>query len=202
MITYKNYLDCTYNHPRGIVQSNFIYGDLECISLTEYEDICEYLDIIFFEGFHFKSRIVQYYTFSPFSHVGIFLGKNVHTSFAEVVPREGFTLGSIAKYKKYKGNMYVARIQSLGTRGPHIANTIFEMHQHTKYINRVVYQVLQKIINRRSSKKSYQRIICSELVEDVFKLLDLDYKNREGDLVYPSDIEKSEDVKLIYKLAL
>ena len=169
--------------------------------MQEYSNVSETLDIIFFEGFHIKSRIVQYLTFSPFSHIGILLGEDVFSSFAEVAPNNGFYFGSIEKYKDYKGNIYVSRIRSNKLTGDlDIIKSLIKKHQNTKYINLVGYKVFQKIVLRRAKNNSESRYICSELVEDVFKLLNISYKRRERDFVYPSDIEKSDSVEFLYKL--
>ena len=65
-----------------------------------------------------------------------------------------------------------------------------------------MYKVMEKFFFRKTTKYSKERYICSELVQDVFDLLGCKYNSREGDFVYPSDIEKSETIRIIYKLDL
>ena len=198
----NDYLNCNYTHPRGIVKSDDIYCDVKIISLDKYKTSSSSFDIIFLEGYHLKSRIVQYLTYSPFSHVGILLDKNIYSSFAEIIPKKGFEIGSIEKYRNYNGNIFVGRVKHHDSQDISIKDEIMRKFDNVKYENFLSVKVIEKFIRRKTTKYNKRRFICSDLIKQVFKELDWHLNSRVGDFVYPSDIEKTPIVEIIFKLDL
>jgi len=167
-------------------------------------------DLIFCSGNYFFSRLIQKFTKSTWSHVGI-IYKDEALDRILVLESEkvfGVRFAPLSKYlkdyhgknKPYKGYVVLARIH------PEIPLTSLQkavsygMDELTKpYDNweiiRIAIRILFKI-TRREHNRSY---ICSELVQECFnnagiKFLDNDTK------ISPEDIWQNERVQFLYRL--
>lgn len=164
-------------------------------------------DLIFCSGNYFFSRLIQKFTKSVWSHVGI-IYKDDELDRILVLESEklyGVRFAPLSKYvkdyhgknKPYKGKVIIARVNATTNYKQAIS---FGMDELTKpYDNLEVMRIAIRIlfgITRRESNRNY---ICSELVQECFKKNDIIFKDNDTK-ISPDDIWKDDRISLLYRL--
>lgn len=167
-------------------------------------------DLIFCSGNYFFSRLIQKFTKSNWSHVGIVYRDEALDRILVLESEKvfGVRFAPLSKYlkdyhgknKPYKGYVVLARIN---TEIPITAlqQTIsYGMDELTKpYDNWEVIRIAIRIIFKITRREHNRSYICSELVQECFnkagiKFLDKDTK------ISPEDIWQNERVQFLYRL--
>lgn len=164
-------------------------------------------DLIFCSGNYFFSKLIQKFTKSVWSHVGI-IYKDENLDRILVLESEklyGVRLAPLSKYvkdyhgknKPYKGKVIIARVNTTTDYKQAIS---FGMDELTKpYDNVEVIRIAIRIlfgITRRETNRNY---ICSELVQECFKKENIFFKDNDTK-ISPDDIWKDERVNMLYRL--
>lgn len=164
-------------------------------------------DLIFCSGNYFFSKLIQKFTKSVWSHVGI-IYKDEKLDRILVLESEklyGVRLAPLSKYvkdyhgknKPYKGKVIIARVNATTDYKQAIS---FGMDELTKpYDNVEVIRIAIRIlfgITRRETNRNY---ICSELVQECFKKENIIFKDNDTK-ISPDDIWKDERVNMLYRL--
>lgn len=167
-------------------------------------------DLIFCSGNYFFSRIIQRFTKSAWSHVGIIyrdepLGRILVLE-SEMV--YGVRLAPLSKYlkdyhgknKPYKGKVVIARVLPELHQQQMFKGVCFGMDELTRpYDNweiiRIAIRLLFKI-SRRGKNRSY---ICSELVQECFKQAGVRFNDNDTK-ISPDDIWCDSHVQMLYRL--
>lgn len=164
-------------------------------------------DLIFCSGNYFFSKLIQKFTKSVWSHVGI-IYKDEKLDRILVLESEklyGVRLAPLSKYvkdyhgknKPYKGKVIIARVNATTDYKQAIS---FGMDELTKpYDNVEVIRIAIRIlfgITRRETNRNY---ICSELVQECFKKENIFFKDNDTK-ISPDDIWKDERVNMLYRL--
>lgn len=164
-------------------------------------------DLIFCSGNYFFSKLIQKFTKSVWSHVGI-IYKDEKLNRILVLESEklyGVRLAPLSKYvkdyhgknKPYKGKVIIARVNATTDYKQAIS---FGMDELTKpYDNVEVIRIAIRIlfgITRRETNRNY---ICSELVQECFKKENIIFKDNDTK-ISPDDIWKDERVNMLYRL--
>ncbi|MFY7964535.1 MAG: YiiX/YebB-like N1pC/P60 family cysteine hydrolase [Chitinophagaceae bacterium] len=167
-------------------------------------------DLIFCSGNYFFSKLIQKFTKSVWSHVGIVyrdeaLGRILILESEKIF---GVRFAPLSKYlkdyhgknKPYKGKIVVARIN------PQISITLLQnaisygMDELTKpYDNWEVIRIgIRTIfgITRRENNRNY---ICSELVQECFKKAGITFNDNDTK-ISPDDIWNDEKLEFLYRL--
>lgn len=164
-------------------------------------------DLIFCSGNYFFSKLIQKFTKSVWSHVGI-IYKDEKLDRILVLESEklyGVRFAPLSKYvkdyhgknKPYKGKVVIARVNAASNYKQALS---FGMDELTKpYDNLEVIRIAIRIlfgITRRETNRNY---ICSELVQECFKKNDIFFKDNNTK-ISPDDIWKDDRVNLLYRL--
>jgi len=183
------------------------------LNRVQYDSIRSTLktgDLVFCSGNYFFSRIIQRFTKSMWSHVGIVY---YDTSLDRMLILEseklyGVRVAPLSKYikdyhgknKPYKGLITIARIEpELNLEG--IKKGIsFGMDELTKpyddwEILRIAFRILFNIGKRVKDRK----YICSELVQVCFQQMGVvfNYRNK---IISPDDIWKDDRVEMKFRI--
>lgn len=167
-------------------------------------------DLVFCSGNYLFSRIIQKFTKSVWSHVGIIyrdepLGRILILESEKVY---GVRLAPLSKYlkdyhgknKPYKGKVIVARVMPELQQQQMFKGISFGMDELTKpydswEIIRIAVRILFKI-TRRQKNRSY---ICSELVQECFRQAGVRFNDNDTK-VSPDDIWNDTHVQMLYRL--
>lgn len=188
-------------------------AEIENIPPRKYKIIRDDLktgDLIFCSGNYFFSKLIQRFTKSVWSHVGI-IYKDEPLNRILILESEavyGVRLAPLSKYlkdyhgknKPYKGKIIVARIMPEITQEQMFGGVSFGMDELTKpYDNWEIIRIAIRRIFGITRKTQNSNYICSELVQECFKnagvrFLDVDTK------ISPDDIWLDNHVHLMYRL--
>lgn len=182
-------------------------------SPVEYASIRDTLrtgDLIFCSGNYLFSRIIQKFTQSLWSHVGIVyydqaLGRML---ILESEKLYGVRLAPLSKYvkdyhgknKPYRGLIVVGRVEPALTFDQLKSGISFGMDELTKpYDNWEIVRIAFRILFRTGRRVNDRKYICSELVQTCFSKsgVDFPYQNKS---ISPDDIWKDNRLMMKYRL--
>jgi hypothetical protein len=187
--------------------------ELGRLPVRHYESIRNELqtgDIVFCAGGYFFSKLIQRFTKSVWSHVGV-IYKDETLDRVLILESEtfiGVRLAPVSKYvkdyhgknKPYKGKMVIARVFPDADAAKIKKGISHGMDELTKpydnwEIGRIAFRKLFGIGKRADDRK----YICSELVYEVYRhaLVKFSFNNQ---LISPDDIWKDERIKLKYRI--
>ncbi len=183
------------------------------ISPVPYHSIRDTLktgDLVFCSGNYFFSRIIQRFTKSMWSHVGI-VYYDVALDRMLILESEklyGVRIAPLSKYikdyhgknKPYKGLISIARMESELNLEEIKKGICYGMDELTKpyddaEILKIAFRILFKI-GRRVNDRKY---ICSELVQVCYKRMGIvfNYRNK---IISPDDIWRDERLMMKYRI--
>ena len=186
---------------------------LEQIPPRKYKIIRDELktgDIIFCSGNYFFSKIIQRFSKSIWSHVGIIyrdepLGRILVLESEKLY---GVRLAPLSKYlkdyhgknKPYKGKIVVARITPEMPIHQHFKAISYGMDELTKpYDNWEIFRIAIRIIFKITRRKKNRSYICSELVQECYKNAGVRFNDNDTK-ISPNDIWLDEHIQLLYRL--
>jgi Permuted papain-like amidase enzyme, YaeF/YiiX, C92 family len=167
-------------------------------------------DLIFCSGNYFFSKIIQRFTKSVWSHVGI-VYKDEALDRILVLESEtlyGVRLAPLSKYlkdyhgknKPYKGKVILARVQPEIPITQNNKAISFGMDELTKpYDNWEIVRIAIRIVFKITRRAKNRNYICSELVQECFKNAGVRFKDNDTK-ISPDDIWLDEHIQLMYRL--
>lgn len=177
---------------------------LEIYSYNEMRDDLKTGDLVFCSGSYFFSQVIQRFTRSVWSHVGI-IYKDPTLERIFILESEtliGVRLAPLSKYlrdyhgknKPYKGDMVIGRINPK-VDGDKLNHAIsYGMDELTKpYDNWEIIRIAFRILFRVSRRTRDRKYICSELVYDCFDEIGIPFTLRD-EYISPDDIWLDEKV--------
>jgi len=167
-------------------------------------------DLVFCSGSYFFSGLIQRFTRSVWSHVGV-LYHDVALQRLFVLESEtliGVRLAPVSKYlrdyhgrrRPYRGQIVVARVEpEVGVERLRAAIS-FGMDELTKpYDNFEILRIAMRILFRRGRRTRDRKYICSELVHEAFRRAGVPLRLGDG-YVSPDDIWRDEQVRLCWRI--
>ena len=167
-------------------------------------------DLLFCSGSYLFSELIQRFTRSVWSHVGI-VYKDEHLQRVFVLESEtaiGVRLAPVSKYlrdyhgrnRPYRGNIVVARVMP-GVDEDGIKRAIsFGMDELTKpYDNFEILRIAFRILFRISRRQRDRKYICSELVEECFRKAGVSFKLADN-FISPDDIWNDKAVQWQHRI--
>jgi len=167
-------------------------------------------DLIFCSGDYHFSKLIQHFTASVWSHVGM-IYKDENLGRILVLESEkmyGVRLAPLSKYvkdyhgknKPYKGQVAIAKLEP----APDIQATnnaiSFGLDELTKpYDNSEIVRIALRILFQIGKRKRDRKYVCSELVYECFAKAGITFtpKNR---MITPDDIWSDKRVKMKYRV--
>ncbi|MCX6208440.1 MAG: YiiX/YebB-like N1pC/P60 family cysteine hydrolase [Bacteroidetes bacterium] len=186
---------------------------LEQIPPRKYKIIRDELktgDLIFCNGNYFFSRLIQRFTKSVWSHIGIVYKDDAldRVVILESEKLYGVRFAPLSKYlrdyhgknKPYKGKVFVARLNQ-NISQIEINKTIsFGMDELTKpYDNWEIIRIAIRILFKITRREKNRNYICSELVQECYKQAGIIFNDNDTK-ISPDDIWQDERVDLLYRL--
>ncbi len=186
---------------------------IEQLVVTPYAGLRDSLktgDLVFCSGSYLFSRLIQRFTGSVWSHVGI-LYKDDTLQRVFVLESEtmiGVRLAPLSKYLKdyhgrnrpYRGNIVIARVQPEVDSAAMNRAISFGMDELTKpYDNLEILRIALRILLRISRRTRDRKYICSELVFECFKRAGVNFKLHDA-FVSPDDIWQDSAVHCLQRV--
>jgi hypothetical protein len=187
--------------------------ELSRLPVRSYESIRNDLqtgDIVFCAGGYFFSKLIQWFTKSVWSHVGVIykdetLGRVLILESETLI---GVRLAPVSKYIKdyhgknrpYKGKMVVANIfpaadiEKIRLGISHGIDELTKPYDNWEIVRIAVRKLLG--IGKRADDRKY---ICSELIYEVFRQAEIKF-TFNNQLISPDDIWKDDRVKLKFRI--
>lgn len=187
--------------------------DLKKHQTTSYKTIREELktgDIIFCSGNYLFSKIIQKFTKSVWSHVGI-IYRDEQLNRILVLESEkliGVRLAPLSKYikdyhgknKPYKGQIAVGKITTELNQELLKKGISFGLDELTKpYDNWEIIRIAIRILFNKGKREDDRKYICSELVYECYKRADIEFEFNNS-LISPDDIWKNTHVEMRFRI--
>jgi Permuted papain-like amidase enzyme, YaeF/YiiX, C92 family len=187
--------------------------ELGRLPTRHYESIRNELqtgDIVFCSGGYFFSKIIQRFTKSVWSHIGV-IYRDESLNRVLILESEtliGVRLAPVSKYIKdyhgknrpYKGRMVIARVfpdadvSKLKLGISHGIDELTKPYDNWE-IGRIAFRKIFGIGKRADDRK----YICSELVYEVYRYAEIKFLFN-NQLISPDDIWKDERIKMKYRI--
>lgn len=183
--------------------------DIKLLPVEDYKTIRGSLqtgDIVFCGGNYLFSRVIQGFTKSMWSHVGI-VYRDEHLNRVLILESEklyGVRLTPLSKYikdyhgrnKPYKGRIVIGRLNAV-VENEDLKNGIcFGFDELTKpYDNWEILRIATRILFKRGKRADDRKYICSELVFEVFRRAKYKFHYNNA-LISPDDIWRDDKIEL------
>ncbi len=180
---------------------------------VKYEDIRSTLktgDLVFCSGNYLFSRLIQRFTKSLWSHVGMVYYDTAldRMLILESEKLYGVRFAPLSKYMKdyhgknkpYKGLIAIARLEPELDLEQLKKGISFGMDELTKpYDDWEILRIAMRILFKRGRRVKDRKYICSELVQVSFKQFGIvfNYRNK---IISPDDIWKDDRLVMKYRL--
>ena len=186
---------------------------IAALPIMAYEDVRTDIrsgDLAFCSGSYVFSKLIQSFTGSVWSHVGL-IYRDDHLGRIFLLESEvgiGVRLVPISKYlrdyhgrrRPYQGQIVIARVNpSLGDEQVRRAVS-YGMDLLTKpYDNFEILRIAARIAFRRGRRTRDRKFICSELVDECFRAAGLTF-NRADNYISPDDIWRDAVVSRLARI--
>lgn len=188
-------------------------ADIKALPVEGYEAARERLrsgDLVFCSGSYFFSGLIQKFTRSVWSHVGVvYRDDNLERIFVlESETMIGVRLVPMSKYlrdyhgrnRPYKGQIVVGRVAPELDASRVRQAISFGMDELTRpYDNFEIVRIALRILFRIGRRTRDRKYICSELVYDCFRKAGVSFKLGDK-FVSPDDIWRDSSVKVLGRL--
>jgi cell wall-associated NlpC family hydrolase len=171
------------------------------LPVTPYEQVRDQLrtgDLVFCSGSYLFSRLIQRFTRSVWSHVGIvYRDEQLQRVFVlESETGIGVRLAPLSKYlrdyhgrrRPYRGEIVVARLQPTPDRAALERGISWGLDELTKpYDNGEIVRIAARILFRIGRRTRDRKYICSELVQECCRQAGIEFRPRDN-FVSPIDL--------------
>ena len=167
-------------------------------------------DLVFCSGSYLFSGLIQRFTKSVWSHVGM-IYRDEHLGRVFILESEagvGVRLVPVSKYlrdyhgrrRPYRGQIVVGRVQPALTDDQVRTGVSFGMDLLTRpYDNHEILRIALRILFRVGRRARDRKFICSELVDECFRAAGVRFK-RPDNYISPQDIWRNDVVALAARI--
>lgn len=182
-------------------------AEIKRLPVQPYEGLRDVLrsgDLVFCSGSYFFSGLIQKFTGSVWSHVGV-IYRDEHLGRVFILESEtgiGVRLVPLSKYlrdyhgrrRPYRGQIVVGRLEP-GLEDDQVKRAVsFGMDLLTKpYDNWEIIRIAMRILFRRGRRTRDRKFICSELVDECFRAAGVRF-TRPDNYISPDDIWRNDVV--------
>lgn len=187
--------------------------DIARLPVRRYEDVREELrsgDLVFCSGSYVFSGMIQRFTRSVWSHVGI-VHRDDQLGRLFILESEtgiGVRLVPISKYlrdyhgrrRPYRGQIVVGRVEPAPDASQARQAVSFGMDLLTKpYDNFEILRIAARIAFRVGRRTQDRKFICSELVDECYRAAGVRFARRDN-YISPDDIWRDPAVRLLARV--
>jgi cell wall-associated NlpC family hydrolase len=184
-------------------------GQIRALPVAGYDEVRSGLrsgDLVFCSGSYVFSGLIQRFTRSVWSHVGIvYIDRHLDRVFilesetgigVRLVPASKYLRDYHGRRRPYRGQLVVARVHpDLGDDAVRQAVS-YGMDLLTKpYDNGEILRIAMRILFRRGRRTRDRKFICSELVDECFRVAGVRFQ-RADNYISPDDIWRDASVTL------
>lgn len=181
-----------------------------CVRYESIRDTLKTGDLIFCSGDYLFSRIIQRFTKSVWSHVGVIYYDPTLDRMLVLESEKlyGVRLAPLSKYikdyhgknKPYKGLITVARLEPELNLDDIKKGLSFGLDELTKpYDDGEILRIALRILFSRGKRVKDRKYICSELVQVCFKVMGVHFKYHKK-IISPDDIWRDERLLMKYRV--
>jgi hypothetical protein len=184
----------------------------EGLGLSRYEDIRGEIrtgDLLFCAGNYALSRIIEHFSDSMFSHVGLLYCWNDRVLVFESVEDDGVRLVPLSHYVRdyensgaaYDGRLFVGRhddplppeqlLAMLGRAADEL---------NRRYDKEEMIEILARITIGLGKHQDDDAYICSEFVDRCFKEIGIAFDRDPEDYIFPEHIAADPDVQALWEI--
>jgi len=184
----------------------------EGLGLSRYEDIRGEIRtgyLLFCAGNYALSRIIQHFSDSMFSHVGLLYCWNDRVLVFESVEDDGVRLVPLSHYVRdyensgaaYDGRLFVGRHD-----GPVPHDQVLAMlgraadELNRRYDKEEMIEILARITIGLGKHQDDDAYICSEFVDRCFKEIGIAFDRDPEDYIFPEHIAADPDVQALWEI--
>lgn len=183
--------------------------EIKRLPVQPYEAVRDDLrsgDLIFCSGSYLFSGLIQRFTGSVWSHVGViyrdealgrvFVLESEAGIGVRLVPLSKYLRDYHGRRRPYRGQVVVGRIAS-GLDADQVRNAVsYGMDLLTKpYDNSEILRIAARILFRIGRRTRDRKFICSELVDECFRAAGVRF-NRPDNYISPDDIWRNDCVSI------
>lgn len=187
--------------------------EIKRLPVHPYESLREHLqsgDLVFCSGSYLFSGLIQRFTGSVWSHVGIVYRDDAlqRLFVLESETGIGVRLVPISKYlrdyhgrrRPYRGQIVVGRVEPAPTQAQAHRAVSFGMDLLTKpYDNFEILRIAARILFRVGRRTQDRKFICSELVDECYRAAGVRFARRDN-YISPDDIWRDPAVRLLARV--
>jgi len=167
-------------------------------------------DLAFCSGSYFFSGLIQRFTRSVWSHVGI-VYRDDHLRRLFILESEtgiGVRLVPISKYlrdyhgrrRPYRGQIVIGRVNPEPSDAQAMQAVNFGMDMLTKpYDNFEILRIAMRIVFRVGRRTQDRKFICSELVDECFRAVGVRFARRDN-YISPDDIWRDPGLTMLARV--
>ena len=184
----------------------------EGLGLSRYEDIRAELrtgDLLFCCGNYAISRIIEHFSDSMFSHVGLLFCWNSRVLVFESVEDDGVRLVPLSHYVRdyensgaaYDGRLFVGRHEEPlepGRLDAMLGRAADELNR--KYDKEEMLEILARITIGLGRHEDDDTYICSEFVERCFREVGIRFDRDAQDYIFPEHIAADPNVQALWEI--
>jgi cell wall-associated NlpC family hydrolase len=187
--------------------------EIKRLPVRRYEAVRDELrsgDLVFCSGSYFFSGLIQRFTRSVWSHVGI-VYRDDHLQRLFILESEtgiGVRLVPISKYlrdyhgrrRPYRGQIVIGRIEPAPAEAQARQAISFGMDLLTKpYDNFEILRIAARILFRVGRRTQDRKFICSELVDECYRAAGVRFARRDN-YISPDDIWRDPGVRVLARV--
>ncbi len=185
--------------------------DLLNVETRKYDEIRGQIqngDLLFCKGNYAFSDLICEFSDWPLSHVAIVFRLYNRVLVLESEEFFGVRVAPLSNYVKnynntnapYKGELYMGRYETLKNDG--ISKVIGRGVDllTSKYDNEEMGRILLRITTGMGEHKDTDAYMCSELVQECFKQIEVQFPSEEGGFTFPGSIASDQKVKALFKI--
>jgi cell wall-associated NlpC family hydrolase len=199
--------------PGAAVADPITKAQIKKLPVVAYDAVRAQLrsgDLLFCSGSYLFSGLIQRFTRSVWSHVGIvYIDDRLQRAFVlESETAIGVRLAPVSKYlsdyhgrrRPYRGTIAIARVHP-GLDEPGVVRAIsFGMDELTRpYDNFEILRIALRILFRIGRRTRDRKYICSELVDECFRKAGIAFR-RDDNYISPDHIWKDPAVQLQFRI--
>lgn len=186
---------------------------IKALPVLPYDQVRQQLqtgDLVFCSGSYLFSGLIQRFTRSVWSHVGviyrddtlqrIFVLESEAGIGVRLVPLSKYLRDYHGRRRPYRGQMAVGRLQP-GVDDTRLRQVIsFGMDELTRpYDNSEILRIAVRIALRVTRRTNDRKYICSELVHEAFRRAGVKLQVGDG-YISPDDLWRSPDLQLRWRI--
>ncbi len=168
-------------------------------------------DLLFCKGNYVFSNLISEFSGWPLSHVAVVFWLYNRVLVLESEEFFGVRVAPLSNYvnnynntnKPYAGDVYLGRHEETETLDTDKISKLIGRGVDLltrKYDNEEMARIFWRITTKRGEHKDTDEYMCSELVQECFKQIGIQFPSEQGRFTFPGSIASDQKVKALFKI--